>query len=280
MKMGIIGAGKVGFSIGKYLSENGVELSGYYSKTDSSSKEAAEFTGSKQYYSLTDLVRDSEVLFIAVPDDVIGDIWNKLRTMQIKGKIFCHCSGVLSSKVFLNIAECECYGYSIHPLLAVSDKYHSYQEFSNILFTIEGSSEKIDVMKTLFENCGNKVIVINAKDKVRYHAAAVLSSNLVLGLLETAVEELISCGFSKTDALNALVPFMCGNTHHLQTQTLEEALTGPVERGDVSTVYKHMNELTKDNREIYRLLSKKALHIAKRKNPSREYLYLEEQIND
>ena len=51
MKIGFIGAGKVGFSLGKYFAENGAELSGYYSRTESSAHEAAAFTGSKAFMS-------------------------------------------------------------------------------------------------------------------------------------------------------------------------------------------------------------------------------------
>ena len=280
MKVGIIGAGKVGFSMGRYLVENGIELTGYFSKSKESSLEASNFTKSKSYQKLADIVRDSEVLFITVPDDMIGVIWEQIKELNVSDKIFCHCSGVLSSKVFLNIADYGCYGYSIHPLLAVSDKYHSYKEFSSILFTIEGSKEKFNIMKELFEGCGNKVISIKPEDKIRYHGAAVLSSNLVLGLLETAVEELTNCGFTREDAFEALIPFMYKNVEHLKNQSIEESLTGPVERGDVSTVNKHMDKFEGDNREIYRLLSKKALNIAKRKNPQRDYVYLAEQINE
>ena len=48
MKIGFIGAGKVGFSLGKYFAEKGMELSGYYSKNPASSKAAAEFTSDRK----------------------------------------------------------------------------------------------------------------------------------------------------------------------------------------------------------------------------------------
>ena len=44
MKIGIIGAGKVGFSVGKYLVERGIPVTGYYSRNPVSAKEAPEFT--------------------------------------------------------------------------------------------------------------------------------------------------------------------------------------------------------------------------------------------
>ena len=97
MKVGIIGAGKVGFSMGRYLVENGIELTGYFSKSKESSLEASNFTKSKSYQKLADIVRDSEVLFITVPDDMIGVIWEQIKELNVSDKIFCHCSGVLSA---------------------------------------------------------------------------------------------------------------------------------------------------------------------------------------
>ena len=62
MNIGFIGAGKVGFSLGKYLTERNVRVTGYYSRNPDSSREAADFTNTRQYMNLRHLVEDSEVL--------------------------------------------------------------------------------------------------------------------------------------------------------------------------------------------------------------------------
>lgn len=278
MTIGWIGAGKVGFSLGKYLSGHGYKITGYYSRNPESACQAAEFTGTGHYENMEDLVRDSEVIFLTVPDDVIVQIWEQLKSMQIGGKTICHCSGVLSSEIF---SDKQAYGvcsYSIHPLLAVNDRLHSYKELSKALFTIEGDEGRKQEMADLFRHCGNQVIFLNPQDKVRYHAAAVMASNLVLGLAETAMEVLEGCGFDKASARAALTPFMQRNAGHLAEQEIEECLTGPVERNDVSTLEKHMDALSGADLDIYRELSKKVLNIAKRKNPGRDYKRMEELL--
>lgn len=276
MAIGFIGAGKVGFSLGRYFADHKMSVSGYYSRNPQSAKEAAEFTGTKFYETIDDLVRDSEVIFITVPDDAIAQIWEQLKALHVHDKKICHCSGVLSSEIFSDISAQACDGFSIHPLLAVNSKLHSYQELSHTLFTIEGQSDRKQELAALFYTCGNEVIFLRSEDKARYHAAAVMASNLVLGLAQAAVEELQSCGFSKEAALAALVPFMQTNVAHLKDSTPEEALTGPVERGDVQTVCTHLDKLKDENRELYRLLSTKALKLAKKKNPNRDYSRMEE----
>lgn len=52
MKIGIIGAGRVGCSIGKYLRTKDIELAGYYDVDSVAAKEAAEFTRTESFDSL------------------------------------------------------------------------------------------------------------------------------------------------------------------------------------------------------------------------------------
>lgn len=143
MKFGFIGAGKVGFSLGKYLADNNQTVVGYYSEFEEDAEEAAEFTGSKNYSKIELLVKDSDVLFLTVTDGMIETVWNQIKDIDIREKIICHTSGALSSEVFSDISKHGSFGFSIHPLFAVSDKYQSYKELSGSYFTIEGSKEKI-----------------------------------------------------------------------------------------------------------------------------------------
>ena len=215
MKFGFIGAGKVGFSLGKYLADNNQTVVGYYSEFKEDAIEAAEFTGSKTYSTIERLVKDSDVLFLTVTDGMIKAVWNQIEDTDIRGKIICHTSGALSSEVFSDISKRGGFGFSIHPLFAVSDKYHSYKELSGSYFTIEGSKEKIEDMKTLFESFGNTVCIISKEDKVKYHGAAAISSNLVIGLIGLSEQLLVECGFDKESAHNALVPIIKGNVDHI-----------------------------------------------------------------
>lgn len=278
MRIGFVGAGKVGFSLGRYFTEHGIHVSGYYSRNPRSAGEAAEFTGTGSYETLEDLVRDSEVIFITVPDDAIASVWKAMKALRIAGKAVCHCSGVLSSDIFSESAACGCTGYSIHPLLAVSDRLRSYQEFSQAIFTIEGDEAGQEEMAALLRHCGNTVIPIRREEKTRYHAAAVFASNLMLGLAQAAIEELTCCGFTQEEARAALAPLMEKNISHLGEHMPAEVLTGPVERGDADTVSRHLDTMTGRHREIYRLLSEELLPIARQKHPERNYEKLEELL--
>lgn len=278
MKIGFIGAGKVGFSLGKYFVCNGIELSGYYSRNNSNAIEAAEFTHSRAYDQLPELIKDSDALFLTVSDSAIPQVWEQLKELQISGKIVCHCSGALSSKIFSGITHGTIYGYSVHPLFAVSSKYDSYRELSKCYFTIEGASEYLEQIKALFTGMGNPVAVISAEQKVKYHAAAAVSSNLVVGLIAMSEKMLVECGFDPFSAHEALTPIVQGNVQHILSEGTVEALTGPIERNDVETVKKHLACLTGNEREVYRTVSGEVLEVAKKRHVDADYQGMEEQL--
>lgn len=280
IKFGFIGAGKVGFSLGKYLKENNIDISGYYSKSQHSSKEAAIFTNTRQYNNLEDLIKNSDAIFITTPDNQIADVWNEIKKLPIKEKLICHCSGSISSEVFSNINNHGAYGYSIHPMFAISDKYNSYKDLSQAFITIEGHEKHLENLKRLFLHLGNDVAIISKENKVLYHAASVTVSNLVLGLINNGVNYLEECGFTKEMAIKALYPLIENNLRNIKERGAVSSLTGPIERGDLSTVINHLNVIREEDKELYRLLSKNILKIAKVKNQDRNYKNLEEYLGD
>ena len=280
IKFGFIGAGKVGFSLGKYLKENSIDISGYYSKSQHSSKEAAIFTNTRQYNNLEDLIKNSDAIFITTPDNQIADVWNEIKKLPIKEKLICHCSGSISSEVFSNINNHGAYGYSIHPMFAISDKYNSYKDLSQAFITIEGHEKHLENLKRLFLHLGNDVAIISKENKVLYHAASVTVSNLVLGLINNGVNYLEECGFTKEMAIKALYPLIENNLRNIKERGAVSSLTGPIERGDLSTVINHLNVISEEDKELYRLLSKNILKIAKVKNKNRNYKNLEEYLGE
>ncbi|HAQ0789074.1 TPA: Gfo/Idh/MocA family oxidoreductase, partial [Enterococcus faecium] len=103
MNVGFIGAGKVGCSFGKYFQEHKIQVTGFYSKSEDSSLAASNFTSSKQYLNLRELVDENDTIFITTPDGQIQEVWQEIKNYQIKNKLICHCSGAISSDIFSNI---------------------------------------------------------------------------------------------------------------------------------------------------------------------------------
>lgn len=275
MTIGIIGAGKVGTTLGMYLCKNQIAVSGYYSRTYEHAVSAANFTETKVYHEIRLIVDASDTLFIATPDGEIAHVWDCIANYKLAGKVICHFSGSLSSYVFSGIETTGATGCSIHPMFAFSDKFKSYEMFSTAYITMEGQEAAIQKMRRLFEGLGHKVCLVKAEDKIKYHAAAALASNYMIGLFQTSLNLLGECGFSEEDGRRLLEPLVRNNVNAMLECPAEEVLTGPVERNDIGTVQEHLNVLQGTNAEdIYRCIGKELLMIAKRKNPNQNYAML------
>lgn len=277
MKIGIIGAGRVGCSIGKYLIEQKAECTivGYYSRSPEKVADAAKFTHSKEFNNLNELVESSDTLFVTTPDDAIGDVWDCIDKKMIKDKVVCHFSGSLSSDVFKDSLEYQVISGSVHPMYAFSDKFNSYKQLNNVVFSVEGHPLFIEKMNGLFSACKNPVCVLEKENKVKYHAAASLVSNHMLGLLDICTTLLEEIGYDRENAYKVFAPLVKNNVISALDSSVEKALTGPIERGDENTVLKHLSCLEGYSKEVYGMLGKNVLNIARRKNPERDYSKLE-----
>ena len=274
MKIGIIGAGRVGCSMAKYIATGTQHhiITGFYDCNRQFTQEASNFCNTKAFNSLTDLIMSSDTLFITVADSEIATVWECIDKALIKNKIICHFSGSLSSDVFTGATDYGAYCGSIHPVYAFSDKFNSYKSLGSAMFTAQGDSLFIQQISNLLTQLGNKVCVIDKENKTLYHTALSMASNQLVGLLGTVVNMLQNCGFSEKQAYSALAPLMLDNLQTALQNNVEYALTGPIERGDVSTVKTHLSAIDSNQKEIYKALGKQVLKIAKDKNSNSKHL--------
>ena len=242
MNIGIIGAGKVGVSVGRYLKDNNIQIAGFYDVDCDNAAFAERFTQTDCFSDLEKLVRVSDTLFITTPDAVIGSVWDCIikNNMSVQNKIVCHFSGALSSDVFTDSQSTGASVCSIHPMLAFSDKLTSYRIPANTFFALEGDETAVSALKSLFENLGNTVCCIDKSEKSLYHTAASVLSNELVAVLDLGYSVLEQCGFSRDGAVKATQNLVLGNVKSVLENGCVNALTGPVERNDLQTVKKHV----------------------------------------
>ena len=282
IRIGFIGAGKVGFSLGRLLSDKGYPISGYVSRTLESAREAARFTESRCFETREELVAASDAIFVTVPDRAITEVYLELLNCDISGKQICHCSGSLSAEeAFPKIHEAGAYGYSIHPLFPVNDRYTSYRELPRAVFCIEGDQEHLGDWKARLESTGATVQEISGKSKKLYHAACCVSSNLMCALVQQSIDMLRACGFEEDAARSAIAPLMSANLEHIIEVGPIQALTGPIERNDAETVSAHLESLVEDSeRELYRIASLKLVDVARARHPQDDYSKIYETLGE
>lgn len=280
MKIGFIGAGRVGFTLGKYFADHGQALTGYYSRHTEHAEMAAQFTQSVCYENLELLVRDSDAIFITVVDGQIPTVFLKLKEYDVKGKFICHCSGAMTAaEAFPGIAKTGAMGYSIHPLFSINDCYQSYIELADAFFCLEGDAANMDTWLNCLTSMNLRCRSIEAGQKKRYHAAASIASNLLVGVLWESQKLMMECGFGEKEAMEALTPLATGSLKHVLEDGAVMALTGPLERGDTDTVQKHMDCLnTNEEKQFYRAVSTILLECAMKKNPDRDYTEMTQLI--
>ena len=108
MNVGFIGAGKVGCSFGKYFQEHKIQVTGFYSKSEDSSLAASNFTSSKQYLNLRELVDENDTIFITTPDGQIQEVWQEIKNyLQISFQIY-------RTMVLMAILSILCFQYQIN----------------------------------------------------------------------------------------------------------------------------------------------------------------------
>lgn len=272
MNAGFIGAGKAGTVLGRYFARHGLSVAGYCDASPSAAQAAASLTSSRRFDAASALADASDLLFITVPDAAIADAWHELRdTADLTGTIVCHCSGCTTSAVLDGAGDVGARACSVHPLLALSDPLCPLDPVERAHITLEGDASAVSTLQALFDGLGNPVHVIDAADKGRYHAAAVFASNLVLAPLATAARLMESCGFDAPAAREALEPLVMGNARAFCEKGAATALTGPVERNDLPTAQRHLDDLDDAAADLYRTLTKTLVSLAEQKHPDRNY---------
>ena len=275
-KIGFIGAGKTGFCLGKYFSKidsDDYEVCGYFSRDPESAREAAAFAGGRAFETAEELAGECDLLLLTVPDGQIEGVWEQLLAglKPSRPLLVGHCSGCLDSRVFHGEAGSAYAFGSLHPLFALHDKETAYNGLYRAYFSIEGDKAFLDFASALLTELGNPYSEIKAENKILYHAASVMVSNLVNALAYEGMKLFDECGFDRGFSEYAWRLLFIENAGNAANLSPVRALTGPVERADLETVEKHLNALSGDTREIYRLLSLKLTEVAQIKNPERDY---------
>lgn len=275
MTVGFIGAGKVGFTLGRYFTEKGVAVLGYSSRTRESAAEAARFTGSRAFDTPEQLAESCDTVFLTVPDGAIAEVWQSLKPLNTAKKNIVHCSGSLPSSILEGAAS----ACSLHPLFAVHDRLESWKAMSGVYFTLDGHGSAMPDMEALLDRLGNRWSGIDPGQKNLYHAACVTVSNLVVGLAKVGSDMFAECGLGDDFSKNAWHTLFRGSVNAICDAGVVRALTGPVERADSGTVRAHLAALDGRTLEIYRALSEIVADVAQEKNPDRDYTSVRKELS-
>ena len=264
----IVGCGKVGTALAIFLTRAGYRPAGFASKSLSSARHVADIVHSDHFSDVSwDITRHAEVVFITTPDSAIKDTCNTIsqNTGFADNAVVMHCSGALASSVLSSAKTCGAWIGSMHPLQSFASADHKTNPFQGISVSLEGEGPAVNIAKTIVTDLGGTVVTILTEAKTLYHASAVVASNYLVTLLDLAIRLIEEAGINRQDAFNLLKPLIDGTLSNIERVGVQKALTGPIARGDIKTVEKHIEEIgskTPELLSLYKMLAFYTIDIA------------------
>ncbi|MDZ7680123.1 MAG: DUF2520 domain-containing protein [Fodinibius sp.] len=134
------------------------------------------------------------------------------------------------------------------------------------------------------QRLGANTLEVTADQKSQLHAAAVLASNYLVTLLNASVEVGAGQGLSSTKVKEALLPLVKTSLQNASDQPLDEALSGPIKRGDITTIEKHLALLDDrpELKSLYCVLGLETVKFLKQSNqlPETELQHMQTFFKD
>lgn len=258
MKISFIGAGRTGLSLGRYFSNRGLEIAGYFDTVKSEGSRAAALTGSLHFKSYREVLDASDAIFITVPDEVIEPAWNELVANNISDKLIAHISGALSTEVFKGAEERNCRTISVHPMMTFPSGDTGIEKMEKMPLTIEGDLENFG---WLLDELPNKKFRVSPDKKVNYHLAGVFASNLLIPVIHRALKNIEKAGLEMGEEI--IFPIIEKTVENIKEKGCSQAATGPLERGDIKTISKHLEVQDGIEKELYVAASLELIDILK-----------------
>ncbi len=273
--LSIIGAGRVGRTLGRLLFDtNQVRINSVYNRTIQRAKDSVDFIGRGTPISNISDVLPSDLYMITVPDHEIPSV--SMELIKLRGgcllsssSVVFHCSGVTPSSVLKPIPDLPYVAVSCHPIKSFADPEIAIGDFSGTYCGIEGDKNGLEVMAEIFSGIGGIPFQIKTENKAMYHAATAMAANNLVALMEVATDMYEAAGLDREMSLNVIKPIVEGTIRNIFSVGSVKALTGPIARGDVSTITAHMEALRSTEYEaVYTSLGEWALRLAVAQNES------------
>ena len=268
MQIGFIGAGKVATAFGRYLHANGMTISGYFDHHDEKVVHASKHTNSQACQSAAQVAQISDIILITTRDDQIAGACRALCRQTAIGSnhLVGHMSGAHASLILSDAAEQGAAIFSLHPLQAFAQEDKAIADLEATYFSIEGKDERLAAIEDIVNKTGNRFFRIAPQNKQLYHLAACVLSNYLVTLMDIGIKALENSGINPQEGFSAMRPLIDGTLANIAQIGPAKALTGPIARGDATTISQHLDTLDAqgldDLKRSYLFWGQKTLELA------------------
>jgi predicted short-subunit dehydrogenase-like oxidoreductase (DUF2520 family) len=263
----IIGAGRVGRTLGKCLRDLGWRIGAVVTRSERTSRAAVRAIGAGTPFSaISPESFYAPTILVTTPDDLLAPTAAALAHIGgrsgCRGKVVLHTSGALDRTVLKPLARLGAATGSLHPMQTFSGC--NVPKLEGTIFAVEGDPQARQVARLIARSLGGVAIDIDRRNKAAYHASAILVAGNALGLVEAATQVLIKAGFPRRRALQTLLPLMRQVIDNFERLGPRQSWTGPVARGDYSVVARHMKALADyppEFRQAYATLARLSVRV-------------------
>jgi predicted short-subunit dehydrogenase-like oxidoreductase (DUF2520 family) len=268
MRMGIIGAGKVGIAMGRVMQQREIVVSAISDRLKQALVTAARYLGDSPLYTFDngDVVRNCDIIAITTQDGVIRGVAEEIagKMDRLDGKLFFHSSGAHSASVLSSLAEKGALLGAFHPLQTFPDIESAIEVLPKTYIFVEGTGEALEKLKYLGERIGYRAVTIEGEDKVLYHLSAVFVCNLLCALLyagERVMKEI-------NVEITPFFPIIRATLKNIEEKGPLLSLTGPLVRGDAGTIAAHIDAMKgmDSHKAVYKTLSLMALDMVEKRD--------------
>lgn len=251
--IGFVGAGRVGTALAVRLKEAGYRIVGAWSRSPESRQRFLSYLPEAQAFERPEeLLEVADLIFLTTSDDAIPEV---AKAIPWSGRhMVVHCSGALSLDVLEPARQKGADVGSFHPCQAFATIDQAIQNLPGSTIGIEASTEGLKgILKRMAEALGCPYVIVPPEGKVLYHAAAVFASNYTVALMGVAVRLLEALGIGTEEGTKLLLPLLRGTVANIQNVGLPKCLTGPIARGDITIIEKHLDTLRKTDPRLFRV---------------------------
>ena len=244
LKIGIVGAGRIAYSLTPALIKAGYEIVIISSAKLVSAKKLAKNNGIKLYSdNLIDVISRCNLIFIAVPDSQIEITANDIAKLQvIKEKVFVHLSGTKNIKALHALSKKGANVAGLHLLQAFPER--KPVNFEHCYASVEASNKKTGLMLTkLAKNIGTVPFSITGDEKILLHIMCVFTANFINADFYNALLLYKKIKSKLPPMEKLLYPLSSSNLINIRDKGVIKSLSGPLARRDYDTVNEHLEKL-------------------------------------
>jgi len=265
LKLGFIGAGRVGTALAMTFARRGYAVVAVASRSIAAAKRLARRApGARATSSIQEAADRADLVFLSVPDDVIGTVASGICWRA--GVACVHCSGAADLDVLSKAAAEGALVGGFHPLRMFGE-IGSF-DMRGCSIGIAGPEALARELDRLARAIGARPLRLPEGGRALYHAAANFSGAFVVALIAETLALWKRLGIAERDALRALLPLLRGSVDNVEKLGAAGALGSVIARGDVGTIRKHLDALATaapESLDLYRLLSLRTIPLARAK---------------